>query len=229
MIIPNHIALITDGNRRWAISHNIQPWKGHWKGFETIEKFLDWCLELDIKQVSIWALSTENFNRSKTELKELMKIFVHGLKKWLESDKFEKYEVRVNFLGDLRKFPADVVNLMKQLMEKTAKFTKKIVNILIGYGGQFELLSAFKNILQKALKSGKVRLTKRDVEKNLWVKAPVDLVIRTGGFSRLSNFMLWQTAYAELYVTKSLLPDFSKKEFNKALRWFSNQKRKFGK
>lgn len=228
MLVPNHVALIADGNRRWATTKNLEPWKGHWKGTDVIEDFLDWCLDAGVKHVSVWALSTENFRRSPRELKELMKLFVHKLKDWLDSDKFERYEVRVNFLGNLRRFPTKVVKLMRQLMQKTARFTKRVVNILVGYGGQFELMNAFKNVLQKALKTGNVQISKRDIESNLLVKTPVDLVIRTGGFSRLSNFMLWQTAYSEMYVTETLLPDFTKREFKKILRWFSKVKRKFG-
>jgi len=207
----------------------MKPWEGHWKGFEVVEKFLEWCLQLDIKYVSLWALSTENLNRSKRELKELMRVILYGLKKLLNSDKFEKYEVRVNFFGDLKKFPTNIIKLMKLIMKKTAKFTKRVLNILVGYSGQTELVTVFKNLMRKVLNNGKIQISKKDIERNLFIKTPVDLVIRTGGFSRLSNFMLWQTAYAEMYVTDTLLPDFSKKEFMKAIKWFSSVKRNFGK
>ena len=228
LAVPNHLAVIIDGNRRWAVKHGLDPWEGHWKGVRVVENFLKWCLEAGIPQVSIYALSTENLKRSKRELKELVKVFIYGLKRLLRSRVLEEYQVRVNFFGNLSVLPKTMVSLMKAVMKKTAKYTKRVLNFLIAYGSHFELLHAFRKIMKNILKSSRIRITAKDIEKNLLVKTPVDLVIRTGGFSRLSNFLLWQTAYAEFYVTDTLWPDFSKKEFKKALRWFSRVKRNFG-
>jgi undecaprenyl diphosphate synthase len=114
-------------------------------------------------------------------------------------------------------------------MKKTAKYRKKLLNIMVAYGGKFELTNAFKKIAEKLLKNGRIQITQKTIEKNLFVSAPIDLVIRTGGMSRLSNFFLWQTAYAEMYVTETLLPDFTKRELIKIIKWYNSVQRKFGK
>ena len=230
LILPNHLAVIIDGNRRWARARGLFPWMGHWEGAKKLEKFLNWCLELGIPCISIYTLSTENLKRPKKELNEIFRIYDHYLKKWErgESDFLEKYEVKVRFIGDLSRLPPKLVRLMGKVMEKTAKFQKKTLNLLVAYGAKFELTEAIKRVVQKVLEKGSVQISEKDIEKNLSVTIPVDLVIRTGGWSRLSNFLLWQAAYAEIYVTKTLWPDFTKRELMKALRWYSSIQRNFG-
>lgn len=229
--IPQHIALIPDGNRRWARARGLPGWKGHWASEKTLDNFLDWCLEYGIRHVSIWGGSTENLSkRPKKEIEELYKVYYTFLKKWVSKKTIlDKYQIKVRFIGDLSKLPPKIVKLMGKIMQKTSKYQKRFLNILINYGGKFELIEAFKKIAAKMMEIGKIEITEKDIEKNLFVSNPVDLVIRTGGQSRLSNFMLWQSSYSEMYVTKTLLPDFSKKEFVKALEWFSSQQRNFGK
>lgn len=121
-----------------------------------------------------------------------------------------------------------MVKLMGKMMQKTAKYQKRFLNLLIAYGGQFEIKEVIKNIAKKIIKVGRISVTEKDIEANLLVKTPADLIIRTGGETRLSNFLLWQASYAELYFTKKLWPDFSKKELIKSIEWFSKQKRNFG-
>lgn len=169
--------------------------------------------------------------RPKREIQELYKVYYHFLSQWEKKKNkslLEKYQVKVRFIGDIEKLPSKLVKLMGEITRKTAKYQKRILNVLINYSGKFELLEAFKKLANKMLELGKVELTEKDVEENLLVPTPVDLIIRTGGFSRLSNFMLWQGSYAEIYVTKTLLPDFSKREFVKAIRWYSSVQRNFG-
>jgi tritrans,polycis-undecaprenyl-diphosphate synthase [geranylgeranyl-diphosphate specific] len=205
---------------------------GHREGAKKVEKFLNWCLELGIKQVSLYALSTENLeNRPKKEIEEIFKIFYEYFKK-LSNEKFsllEKYDVRVRFIGDLNRLPKTLVKLMRKLMEKTAKHHKRILNFLIAYGGKTELLNTFKKLAEKMIKLGKVEIREKDIEKNLWISEPVDLIIRTGGYSRLSNFLIWQSNYAEFFVTKTLWPDFKKRDLIRAIKWFNSVKRNFGK
>ena len=205
---------------------------GHREGAKKVEKFLNWCLELGIKQVSLYALSTENLeNRPKKEIEEIFKIFYEYFKK-LSNEKFsllEKYDVRVRFIGDLNRLPKTLVKLMSKLMEKTAKHHKRILNFLIAYGGKTELLHAFKKLAKKMIKLGKFEIREKDIEKNLWISEPVDLIIRTGGYSRLSNFLIWQSNYAEIFVTKTLWPDFKKRDLIRAIKWFNSVKRNFGK
>lgn len=209
----------------------MPPWKGHWAAEKILENFLKWCLELKVRQVSIWIGSTENLSkRPKREIEELYKMYYHFLERWEEGKTIlDKYDVKVRFVGDLSKLPPKLVELMGKIMQKTAKHQKRILNVLINYGGKFELIEAFKKLAEKTAEIGRIEITEKDVEKNLLVQSPVDLIIRTGGYSRLSNFMLWQGAYSEIYVTKVLLPDFSKREFTKAIEWFDRQQRNFGK
>jgi tritrans,polycis-undecaprenyl-diphosphate synthase [geranylgeranyl-diphosphate specific] len=230
--LPNHLGIIIDGNRRWAKKRGLPPWEGHKAGAKKLEEFLNWCLELGIPAVSIYTLSTENLNRSKEELRHLFKIFEEYIDGLLNDKKkfalLEKYEVRVRFVGELNRLPKKLIRLMGKLMEKTAKYQKRVLNFLVAYGGKSEIVNAIRKIVEEVIKHGKIEITEKDVEKHLYVSLPLDLVIRTGGYQRLSNFLLWQASYAEIYVTKTLWPDFSKKEFMKALKWYSQQKRNFG-
>ena len=220
-MMPNHIGIILDGNRRWAKKHGLSPWEGHREGAKTFEKFINWCLELNIPQISAYVLSTENLNRPKREVNEILRL----LKEYLDKLENEKKDI----FGNFKKLPKSLVKIMNRIMRRTEKYDKKILNILIAYGGKYELTKAIKNIAEKILRSGRIRITKKDIEENLLISGDVDLVIRTGGNYRLSNFLLWQTAYAEIYVTKTLWPDFKKRNLIKAIEWFNNVKRNFGK
>ena len=230
MIMPKHVAVILDGNRRWAAEHNLKPWEGHRYGVKTFDKFLDWCLELDIQQISAYVLSTENLNRSKREVIEILKLLKRQLDKFEteRAAKIDKYEVRVRFCGDFSKLPRSLVKIMRRVMKKTEKYNKKFLNILVAYGGRYELTSAIKNLVRQSLKK-RINITEKTIEENLLISGNVDLVIRTGGMPRLSNFLPWQTTYAEIYVTKILWPDFMKKDLIKAIKWFNDMKRNFGK
>jgi len=231
LILPKHIGVILDGNRRWASNHHMMKWQGHKYGGEIFDKFMEWCLEIGIPQVSAYVLSTENLDRSEKEVKELLKVLKRQLDKF-ETEKaslFDKYEVQIRFCGDMSRLPKDLVSVMKRIMKRTEKYNKKLFNILIAYGGRFELTHAFKKIMEGAMKSGRIVITQKKIEENLLVSGDVDLLIRTGGTHRLSNFLPWQSTYAEIYVTETLWPDFSKRELMKAIRWFSDTQRNFGK
>jgi len=230
MMIPQHVAVILDGNRRWAIEHGLKPWEGHKYGAETFDKFLDWCLELNVPKISAYVLSTENLNRPRRELVEILRLLKRELDK-LENEKapkIDKYEIRVRFCGDFSKLPNSLVKIMRRIMRRTKKYNKKFLNILIAYGGRYELTIAMKNLVKRALKK-RIKITEKTIEENLLISGDVELVIRTGGMSRLSNFLPWQTTYAEIYVTKILWPDFKRKDLIKAIKWFNKMKRNFGK
>lgn len=229
MIVPNHLAVIIDGNRRWSEKHGKASWEGHVKGSLTFDKAIEWIVELGIPQVSVYALSTENLNRSKKELKKLYNVMCDTLDRWLEKkDFFKKYEIKVNFLGNLRILPSRLLNLIERLTKMTSNYKKKIVNILLAYGAKLEITNAVRILLRKVMATGRVQITQKDVEKGLMVNSPVDLIIRTGGKSRLSNFLLWQAAYAEIYVTDILWPDFTRKELIKAISWWNSTQKNFG-
>ncbi len=231
LIVPKHVAVILDGNRRWAKEHGLRVWEGHRHGSENFEKFLDWCLELNIPQISAYVLSTENLNRPKREVIEILRLLKKQLDKF-ETEKaslLDKYEVKVKFCGDMRKLPPDLVKVMKRIMKRTEKYSKRVLNLLIAYGGRLELTEVVKKLVDTAMKSGKIQITQKTIEENLLVSGDVDLIIRTGGMNRLSNLLPWQATYAEIYVTQTLWPDFTKKELIKAIKWFNNMKRNFGK
>lgn len=232
MQVPNHIGVIIDGNRRWARkNHKKFPWMGHRAGAENLQKFLENCMELGVPQVSVYMLSTENLKRPKREVEELFNLYYEYLKKWEEGENglLEKYEVCVRCVGDLDRLPPELKRLTGKLMQKTAKYQKRFLNLMIAYGSYYELTEVMKRVAQKAIRTGRVEVTPKDIEKNLLVPVPIDLVIRTGGHHRLSNFMLWQVSYAEFYFTETLWPDFNKRELVKAIKWYNSCKKNYGK
>ena len=223
-----HIAIVPDGNRRWSRKRGRPEWYGHVKGAEKLEKVLDWCLEFpEVKMISIYALSTENLNRREKELNKLWWVYKKKLEKILISKKIRKNQIRVNVIGNTNVWRSDVRQAAKDVKKATRNYASIVWNIMIAYGSQSEILGA----LYKAVKTGvKAIPPLRDsFVKNLMVNRPVDLIIRTGGQYRLSNFLLYQAAYAEIYFSPTLWPDFSKNELEKAIKWFWKQKRKFGK
>lgn len=226
------LVLIIKGpiNRRWGLRHKMEAWRGHYYGAEKFEKFLEWCTDLNIPQISAYVLSTENLNRSEKEVKELLKLFQKELEK-LDSKKksfLDKYEIRMKFIGDLSKLPMPLRRVMGRIMKKTAKYNRRVFNLLVAYGGKFELTRAVKMIAKKAMEKGVVTITQKTIEKNLLIKEDVDLLIRTGAQQRLSNFMPWQTAYAEMIVLRKCWPDFTKQDLIRCIQEYSRRQRKFG-
>ena len=229
--VPNHLAIIPDGNRRWSKLHDMPVWKGHWKGGEVVDNLFDWCIELGIPNVSLWVGSTENLRvRSKKEITELFKVYQHFLEKWEKKESIlDRYQVKVRFIGDIEKLPKELVNLIGNIMSKTAKYQRQAFNVLINYGGKFELLNVMKKLASVFVKAGRIEINEKVVEKNLMVPIPVDLIVRTGGYSRISNFMLWQSSYAELIFLNKMWPDFTKKDLVNCIKEFNRRQRNFGK
>ncbi len=229
--VPNHLAIIPDGNRRWSKLHDMPAWKGHWKGGEVVDNLFDWCIELGIPNVSLWVGSTENLKvRSKKEITELFKVYQHFLEKWEKKESIlDRYQVKVRFVGDIEKLPKELVNLIGSIMSKTAKYQRQAFNVLINYGGKFELLNVMKKLASVFVKAGKIEISEKVVEKNLMVPIPVDLIVRTGGYNRISNFMLWQSTYAELIFLNKMWPDFTKKDLVNCIKEFNRRQRNFGK
>jgi len=229
MSVPNHIAFIMDGNRRWAQKNKLKLF-GHRQGMQKFEDVLDWCLELGVPHTSAYVLSTENLKRPKEELDEIFDVALDFLKRFEKKKPiFDKYEVNVRFVEDLSKLPPKLVKLMRKIMQSTAKYQKKALNILVGYGSRFELTQAMRKIAQKAIEKGRIEISEREINKNLLVPVPIDLIIRTGGMSRLSNLMLWQASYAELIFLNVLWPDFTKKNLIWCIKEYNRRQRNFGK
>lgn len=226
--IPYHIAIVMDGNRRWARAKNLPEIKGHEAGSETLEAIVDYAAKLGIKTLTVYALSTENIKeRAKREVLGLFNLFRRGyhsrLKKMIQNG------VRVTILGELDGLPKTIRVIINKIKKVYIKNESIKLNIALNYGGKKELVQAIKDLFKSGIDINKIN--EEIIEKHLYTNGQPDpeLLIRTGGRSRLSNFLLWQTAYSEFYFTKTLWPDFDEKEFKKAIVWYQNQKRNFGK
>ncbi len=226
--IPSHIAIIMDGNRRWARARGLPDIKGHEQGTDNLEKVVEAAEEMGIKTVTVYALSTENIKeRAKREVIGLFQLMRSGyyqkLKRMMENG------VRIDILGEVRGLPSFIKRLIEEIKKTYIKNESIKLNIALNYGSKRELVLAIKDIIKKGVEVDKINET--IIEKHLYTNGQPDpeLVIRTGGRSRLSNFLLWQTAYSEFYFTKVLWPDFDAKELKKAIVWYQEQKRNFGK
>ena len=227
--IPNHVAIIMDGNGRWAQKRGLKRTKGHQKGAEALKKISEYAYDKKIKVLSVFAFSTENWKRDKEEVDFLMNLFLKAFKENFEAVK--KKGVKVIFSGVKDKLSEQVINSMEKMMQETKNNTNGIFNICLNYGGQDEIINATKKI-SKDVKEGIIDCN--DINPDLFNKylfndlPPIDLLIRTSGEYRISNFMLWQMAYAEFYFTDTLWPDFDEKQMDKAIESYNNRDRRFG-
>ena len=233
MTIPKHIGIILDGNRRFAKKLMMKPWMGHEWGAQKVEKLFDWCKELGIKEITLYAFSIQNFNRPKEEFDYLMNIFKKEFNRLLNDEilKLEKDKVRINFIGRIWKFPEDIQDIMKKLMYKTKDYNNYTINFAMAYGGREEVLDAVKRIGEK-VKNGKLDINEINEEifsENLYMDHEPDLIIRTGGEKRTSNFLIWQSWYSEWLFLEKTWPEFEKEDLIKAIEDFSQRERRFGK
>ena len=233
MTIPKHIGIILDGNRRFAKKLMMKPWMGHEWGAQKVEKLFDWCKELGVKEITLYAFSIQNFNRPKEEFDYLMNIFKKEFNRLLNDEilKLEKDKVRINFIGRIWKFPEDIQDIMKKLMYKTKDYNNYTINFAMAYGGREEVLDAVKRIGEK-VKNGKLDINEINEEifsENLYMDHEPDLIIRTGGEKRTSNFLIWQSWYSEWLFLEKTWPEFEKEDLIKAIEDFSQRERRFGK
>jgi len=222
MNYPNHVAIIMDGNRRWAKAKGLSSREGHRQGVKALEKVVKSSIKEKIKFLTVYALSTENLKeREKTELRDLFFLIKSGFVEKLPL--LEKEKVAVNFIGNLARLPFSVQKIAQKTAERLKNNSRLYLNIAIAYGAREEILRAVEKAQGKSL-------SEEEFSKYLYTKnlPDPDLLIRTGGQIRLSNFLLWQSAYSELYFTDTLWPDFDESEFKKALNEFSARKRNFG-
>lgn len=232
--IPQHVAIIMDGNGRWAKKRFLPRVAGHRKGVETIKEVVIRANDLGIKLLTVYAFSTENWGRPLEEVNFLMKLPKAFFKVFLPD--LVKNNIRVELIGDESKLPLETLNIVEMAMEKTAHCTGLVLNFAINYGGQQDILHAVKQIAYQ-VKAGELEVESIDlatIEANLMTKrykelAAPDLMIRTSGELRLSNFLLWQSAYSELYFTDVLWPDFTVADFDAAIVDYNQRQRRFGK
>ncbi len=224
LIIPRHIGFIMDGNGRWAKMRGKPRNYGHVKGADRVDEVVSNCFSYGVECITLYAFSTENWSRPKQEVDKIMNILYNFLKKY--NAKLNDNQVRLKVSGDTSKLNKKTADLIYKTENETARFTSKTLNIAVNYGSKQEILHAVNTLL----KSGKTEASLQDFENALYTAGmpDIDLVVRTSGESRISNFFLWQTAYAELYFTNTLWPDFDKAELQKAIEWFSLRNRRFG-
>ncbi|MEM2319787.1 MAG: polyprenyl diphosphate synthase, partial [Candidatus Bathyarchaeia archaeon] len=226
---PEHIAIILDGNRRWASEKDLAPWLGHRKGAEKVEQLLDWCLKLGVKVVTLYAFSTENFRRSQKEVDEIMRIANEELQKILKDERLHKNKVHVKVIGRKHLLPENIQRLIEEVERATQNYNEHFLNIAFAYGGRAEIVDAARRI---AVKVQRGELKPEDVDESLFEKhlytshlpkQDPDLIIRTSGEERLSGFLLWQSAYSELCFLDVYWPDFRFIDLLRAVRTFQKR------
>ncbi len=223
-----HISIIMDGNGRWANDRNLPRAFGHKEGIKSIKKIVEACTVRQISTLTLFAFSSENWNRPNYEIKLLMTLFEDSIT--TNSKELHSNNVKVKFIGNLSKFDKQLIDKISELELLTKDNTGLLLNFAINYGGKWDIINAFNKYISSIDASEKnMEININDIEKYLSLKDNYpDLLIRTGGEHRLSNFMLWQHAYTELYFTDCLWPDFDEKEFDKAIKFFQKTQRKFG-
>ena len=233
--IPNHLALILDGNRRWAKKNLSMKNIGHWRGADAVENLLDWCEEFDIKIITLYALSAENLDRKDDELEYLYKLIKNRLEKLCEDPRIHRNKMRVKAIGRIELLPESIKEVLRRLDELTKNYNDHFLNIAIAYGGQDELVDAVKKIGDK-LNQGRLKIddiNKQEIESNLYTshlpQSSPDLILRTSGEKRLSGFLMWQSAYSELVFMDVFWPEFRKIDLMRAIRTFQKRKRRIGK
>jgi len=230
--MPNHVGIILDGNRRYARMRNMDPTQGHEIGAERIEDVLDWCFDAGIKVVTLYVFSTENFARPKHEVEKIMELARRHFEAVAKSEVIHRHRVRVRAIGRLSLLPKKVLDAIRLAEEATADYDNYYLNVAIGYGGRTEIVDAVRRIAEK-VKMGKIdphEITDSTIEQHLYTAgiADPDLIIRTSGEERLSGFLLWQSAYSELYFADVYWPEIRKIDFWRALRTLQQRERRFG-
>lgn len=219
------VGIIMDGNRRWAKKRSLPALAGHEAGYQKLIEVLAWARDAGVRYLIAYAFSTENWNRAEEEVSYLMKLIERGVRERLEQISEEK--IRIRFVGDRSRFPERIQEYMRDIEARTKDFTEYNLAIALSYGGRAEIIDAMRRVPDEKI----AHLTQEEFSDYLWTTGipDPDLVIRTGGQRRLSNFLLWQAAYAELYFSDTLWPDFTQGEFKSALKFFGETKRNFGK
>ena len=224
--VPRHLGLILDGNRRWAKEHGVPIYEGHKAGYRNVERIMDAALERGVECISVYAFSTENWNRSADEVRQLMKLFLWIFKHELEN--LKRHGVRVHVLGNKLRIGKALLKAVHQAEEETRYNTRGTLLFCLDYGGQQEIVDAMKQLVGAGMSAGEItpdQITSQIAKNGV---PPVDLIIRTSGEQRLSNFMLWEAAYSEFMFTPTKWPDFSVEELNEMLDEYAKRHRRFG-
>lgn len=221
-----HLAIILDGNRRWARERGLPTFEGHRVGYERIKDVSRWCLERNIKILTVYAFSTENWNRSKEEVKYLMTLMNKAFSE--ELDELNKLGFKINIIGSRDRISKTIKKNIEKIENGTKNNKKAILNICFNYGGRLEIVEAVKKIVEEGIEVDKIN--EELISKYIWFKGQPepDLIIRTSGEKRLSGFLTWTSVYSELYFPLCYWPDFDEKELDKAIKEFERRNRRFG-
>ncbi len=230
--VPNHIGIITDGNRRYARNTGLSENEGHIRGKEKLEEVLQWCMDVGVRVVTVYGFSTENFRRDKKEVDFLFRLINDAFLDLMEDQRIYENNIRVKVIGELDILPDFLRETIKKVEESTRGFRKFSFNIALGYGGRAEIINAIKKMYFE-IQEGKFSIddvTEEKFREYLYDKnlPDPDLILRTSGEERISNFLLWQSAYSELYFSDVYWPDLKKTDFLKAIISYQNRKRRFG-
>lgn len=230
--VPHHVAIIMDGNRRYAQEFGLLIAEGHERGREKLEQMLEWCMEIGVRILTVYAFSTENVGREREEVEDLMKMFVVNFRRLAEDERVHRHKIRVRVLGQKDFLPKDLKDAITYAEDRTKDYKEYSFNIAVGYGGREEIVHAIRKVAE-AVKEGKLAVGDIDEKKFsefLYTKdmPDPDLVLRTSGEERISNFLLWQLAYSELYFSDVYWPGFRKIDFLRAVRSYQLRKRRFG-
>tara|TARA_B100000686_G_scaffold324669_1_gene380596 strand:+ start:109 stop:822 length:714 start_codon:yes stop_codon:yes gene_type:complete len=227
LIIPNHVAIIMDGNNRWTKKKKLKGFAGHEKGIDSIQTAVDTAIFYNIKFLTLFSFSSENWARPKKEVKFLMNLLRRYLSKKIK--KLMESNISIKMIGDKKKLPKDIVNKIEKYQKLTSKNNQLHLNFALNYGSRNEILIALRKIISKYVKK-KILINEETISSNLYTKniPDPDLLIRTSGEKRISNFLLWQLAYTELVFLDVLWPDFKKKHFADALNQYSKRVRRYG-
>ena len=219
-----HIGIILDGNRRFAKRKNKDPWEGHKEGAKRVEDLLNWCKELDIKQITLYCFSIENFKRPEKEVQFLLDLFKKEFEQFRKDKRIKENGIRVKFIGERNMFDKELQTLMNDIEKETKNNNDYFINFAVAYGGKQEILHAIKNLVKS-----KKEITEENFQNCLWLKDNPDLIIRTGGEKRSSNFLPWQSVYSEWFFLDKMWPEFTKEDLKKVIKEFKNRERRFGK
>ena len=228
---PLHIAIILDGNRRYAKKLGLSPWEGHKFGAEKIKDILKWCRELGVEELTLYTFSVDNFKRPEIEKKAIFELFMKNISGMKNSKELKKNDVRVRFIGRLEMFPESIQREMHEVMEQTKNNSRFKINFAMAYSGRAEITDAFKKIIQK-IKNKEINekdIAESLISENLYLSSAPDILIRPGGEKRISDFLLWQNSYTELFFIDKLWPEFEKEDLIKIIEEFKSRERRFGK
>lgn len=233
MNAPKHLGIILDGNRRFAKRLMLEPWKGHEQGANKFKQFTEWAFKLGISEITAYVFSIQNFNRPKEEYEYIIKIFKEEITELLQPEKLKELDdkgTRIRFIGRLTMLPTEIQELQNKLMKATENNTEKRINFAMAYGGREEIIDAVKQITREAIQ-GKLKpeqITEQEIQKHLWLSSEPELIIRTGGEQRTSNFLPWQSTYSELKFINKLWPEIEEQDLKDTITEYCDRDRRFG-